>query len=140
MAYDALARAMTSPTHASRRRIVVADDNVYVVKALEILLGLWGLEVTAVYDGSAAVEAVRAERPSAVLLDLHLPKLDGLEVARQLRGDHADLLLVALTGSDSPWERKACLAAGFNHHLVKPVDPTVLRKLIDPASAATPPR
>ena len=133
---------MTSPSQGPRRHIVVADDNVHVVKALEILLGLWGLEVTAVFDGSAAVEVFRTARPSVVLLELHLPKLDGLQAARAIRNDSAgaDLLLVALTGSDSPWERRASLAAGFDHHLVKPVDPGVLRRLIDPESADAPPR
>ena len=128
---------METSTQIGKRRVLVADDNVFVSRALETVLQLWGFEVTVVEDGSAALAAVREARHEAVVMDIRMPLLDGLEVARQIRADprSAALLLLALSGSSEPQDRSAALAAGFDHHLVKPVDPSLLRKLLEDAPA-----
>ena len=112
---------METSTQTGKRRVLVADDNAMLRRALQIVLQLWGFEVTVVEDGSAALAA----------------EMDGLEVARRIRADPTSsaLLLLALSGSGEPEDRSAALAAGFDHHLVKPVDPDLLRQLLDGAPA-----
>jgi CheY-like chemotaxis protein len=114
------------------RRVLVADDNAYMRKALDAVLRAWEFEVVAVHDGPAVLAALPDVRPDAVLLDIRLPKLDGLEVARRIRADPSSsaLLLIAMTGSSDPRDRAASLSAGFDHHLVKPVNPEELRDLL----------
>jgi CheY-like chemotaxis protein len=116
------------------RRVLVADDNAYMRKALDAVLRAWEFDVVAVHDGAAVLASLAEVRPDAVLLDIRLPKLDGLEVARRIRADpgSAALLLIAMTGSSEPSDRDASLAAGFDHHLVKPVNPEELRDLLTP--------
>ena len=124
---------MEIPTPTTKRRVVVADDNVYLARTLKMVLELWGFEATVVHDGSAALATVLAGDAAAVLLDIRLPKLGGLEVARQIRarpGGPAPRL-IAMTGSLDDQDRSSSLAAGFDHHLVKPVDPNVLRSLLE---------
>jgi CheY-like chemotaxis protein len=116
--------------------VLVADDNAYMRKALDAVLRAWEFEVVAVHDGAAVLAALQEVRPDAVLLDIRLPKLDGLEVARRIRADPGSsaVLLIAMTGSSDPRDRAASLAAGFDHHLVKPVNPEKLRDLLAPRS------
>jgi CheY-like chemotaxis protein len=105
-------------------RVLVVDDNVDAADSLGMLLQLQGHDVRLVHDGLDALAAVREFRPDAILLDLGLPGIDGYEVARQLRMD-VELRqprLIALTGWGSEDDRRRALAAGFDHHLVKPVD------------------
>jgi len=131
---------METSTQIGKRRVLVADDNAMLRRALEIVLQLWGFEVTLVEDGSAALAAARAGQHAAVVMDIRMPEMDGLEVARRLRADprSSALLLLALSGSGEPEDRSAALAAGFDHHLVKPVDPDLLRQLLEGAPAPTP--
>ncbi len=128
---------METSTQIGKRRILVADDNAMLRRALQIVLQLWGFEVTAVEDGSAALAAARAGHHAAVVMDIRMPEMDGLEVARRIRADPSAsaVLLLALSGSGEPEDRSAALAAGFDHHLVKPVDPDLLRKLLESAPA-----
>jgi CheY-like chemotaxis protein len=128
---------METSTQIGKRRILVADDNAMLRRALQIVLQLWGFEVTAVEDGSAALAAVREGQHAAVVMDIRMPEMDGLEVARRIRADPSSsaVLLLALSGSGEPEDRSAALAAGFDHHLVKPVDPDLLRKLLESAPA-----
>jgi DNA-binding response OmpR family regulator len=114
------------------RRVVVADDNVFMTRALELILDHWGFAVTVVHDGLAAVAATETLRPHAVLVDIKLPKLDGMEVARRIRASPgiARTLLLALTGFGDRESRAASLEAGFDRFLVKPVDPELLRALL----------
>ena len=128
---------METATQIGKRRVLVAEDNAFVSRALETVLQLWGFEVTVVEDGLAALATVREARHEAVVMDINMPTLDGLEVARRIRADprSAALLLLALTGSSEPQDRSAALAAGFDHHLVKPVDPSLLRKILEGAPA-----
>src|SRR3954462_3356789 len=112
-------------------RVVVADDNPSMTGALKMLLEIWGWEVVVAHDGMAAVSAVRRTRPTIALIDIGLPKLDGLEVARVLRAEGlAPPLLVALSGYGEERDRRRSRQAGFDTHLVKPIEPELLRSTL----------
>jgi CheY-like chemotaxis protein len=107
---------------------------------MALILKLEGYDVRIAYDGESALEAVRSFRPEAVLMDISLPGIDGHEVARRLRQD-PDLasgigLLVAVTGHAEPEVRRRSREAGFDHHLVKPVDPEGVLALLGHQSLA----
>ena len=104
-------------------RILVVDDNVDLTRGLSILLRRFGYEVEAAYDGVAAIEAARAQRPEVVLLDIGLPGMDGYEVARRLRLEEGlrEATIIAITGYGQEDGHRLSRAAGFNHHLIKPV-------------------
>jgi signal transduction histidine kinase len=117
------------------RRILVVDDNVDAAEALKHALVFKRHDVDVVHDGLEAVQAAERLQPDAVLLDIDLPKLNGLEVARALRS-RADgsrrgrMLLVAITGLGGEEFRQRTKEAGFDHHLVKPIDLTSLDSLL----------
>jgi CheY-like chemotaxis protein len=112
-----------------KRSVLVADDDLATATALRMVLQLWGFEVTVVHDGEAALAALRERRPELALLDLSLPRLDGLQVARKIRQEWPGGLvrLMAVTGYGDPQHRLAVQQAGFDEHLVKPIDPVMLR-------------
>jgi CheY-like chemotaxis protein len=120
------------------RRVLVVDDNVDAAESLGRLLRLLGHEVAVAHDGPAALDAFAAARPEVVFLDIGLPGMDGYEVSRRLRGSRAgsDALLVALTGYGQDEDRARSREAGFDHHLVKPVDPAAIEDLL--AAPASP--
>ena len=124
---------------SSRRRILVADDNVDSAKTLAKLLELLGNDVATAKDGLQAVEAAEAFRPDVILLDIGMPKLNGYEAARRIRGREwsQHTMLVALTGWSQEDDRKRSSEAGFDHHLVKPVEVAVLMKLLAGVTAKT---
>ena len=117
---------------ATPRRILVVDDNVDSTESLTLLLQLEGHDVRAALDGHTAIAAAIAFHPQVVLLDIGLPDMDGLEVARhlRLRPETKQVLMIALTGYAQPEDRQHCLDAGFDHHVVKPLDFERLRTLI----------
>jgi len=133
---DRAARAAptTAPggTPAAGQRVLVVDDNVDAAASLAMLLRLQGNDVHVVHDGPHALEAATALRPQVVLLDIGLPGMDGLEVARQLRQlpECQDVLLVAVTGYGQDEDRQRSHEAGFDCHLVKPVNPGDLQELL----------
>ena len=113
-----------------QRRILLVDDNVDAAEALADLLREYGHNVrTAHAAGSGINEALRM-RPEIVLLDISMPDADGYEVARRLRAELADTILVALTGYGEQRHRQKSRDAGFDHHLTKPVDMRELEKLL----------
>ena len=118
---------------SARRRILVADDNIDGAESLRLNLEIQGHDARAVFDGAAAVSLADEFRPEIMVLDLGMPKLDGYEVCRRVRelawGD--DVTIIALTGWGQEQDRRRTLEAGFDHHLVKPVDPAFLVRLID---------
>jgi CheY-like chemotaxis protein len=116
----------------ARRRFLVVDDNRDAADSLAMLLRLQGAEVHVAYEGQAALDSARAARPDIVLLDLGMPGMDGFEIAARMRADLelGDALLVALTGWGQPEHRRATAEAGFDRHLVKPVDLGDLRALL----------
>jgi PAS domain S-box-containing protein len=120
------------------QRILVVDDNVDGARSLEKLLKMRGHEVAVTHDGYAALDEARRFRPSIVLLDIGLPGLNGYEVARRLRKmpRMRDVLLVAMTGWGKEDDRRKSMEAGFNAHLVKPVElPDLEAILSNPALA-----
>ncbi len=112
----------TGPSAARPHRILIVDDEQDTRTMLATILRVAGHETVAVADGLAALEAARSFRPDAVLVDLGLPKMNGYEVARRLREEHKGekLLLVAVTGYQSDPDRLR--EAGFDRHLIKPLD------------------
>ena len=113
-------------------RILVVDDNEDSADTLGMVLNRLGADVKIAYDGQSALEALRTYRPSVVILDLGMPGLDGHEVAHRVRQDpeFCDLPLIALTGWGQEENRRRTREAGFDHHLVKPVDLEVLQALL----------
>jgi CheY-like chemotaxis protein len=124
----------------ARRRVLVADDNIDGAESLRLNLEIQGHDARAVFDGAAALALAEEFRPEIMVLDLGMPKLDGYQVCRRVRecswGD--DVTIIALTGWGQEQDRRRTLEAGFDHHLVKPVDPTFLVKLIDEAHNSGP--
>jgi PAS domain S-box-containing protein len=131
------AQSIMKKTHA--RRILVADDNVDAADSLAIMLKVAGHLVHTVYDGLAATRAVRDFAPDTVLLDIGMPKLNGYQAAQEIRRRYPDrgLLLVAITGWGQDEDRRRSRDAGFDHHLVKPVDPRALAELLAVGEPAT---
>ena len=121
------------PAPAVPRRILVVDDNVDVVETTTMLLSLSGHAVHSAKDGLQALQAAAQFRPEVVLLDIGLPLMDGYEVARRLRQmpEMAGALLVALTGYGQQGDRQRGKEAGFDAHMLKPVDPHALARVID---------
>jgi len=123
-----------------RFRILVVDDHHDSGESLATLLRLLGHEVRVAYDGPAALEAARTFNPQVGLLDIGMPGMDGVELARRLRRDLRldGVLLVALTGYGRDEDRQRSAAAGFNAHLVKPVDVAALNALLAQRAAPGP--
>ncbi|MFO0889699.1 MAG: ATP-binding protein [Isosphaeraceae bacterium] len=105
-------------------RILVVDDNADTASGMVRLLEMLGNEVIAVHTGPAAIETAHTFRPDFVLLDIGLPGMDGYQVASALREDeaHKDTVIIAVSGYGQEEDRRRSQAAGFDHHLVKPVD------------------
>jgi CheY-like chemotaxis protein len=116
-----------------RRRVMVIDDNKDAAESMSMLFELWGHEVICAYDGRAALEAAAKYHPDAVFLDIGLPGMDGYEIAERLRElpESAHTVLVAITGYGQDDDRRRSREAGIDHHLVKPVAPETLQKLLE---------
>jgi PAS domain S-box-containing protein len=116
-----------------KRRILVVDDNQDSAHSLALLLKLAGHEAHIANDGVEAVEAAAKFQPDAILLDIGLPKLNGYEAARRIREQRGEkgLVIVALTGWGQEEDRRRSKEAGFDAHMVKPVDHDALAKLLE---------
>jgi CheY-like chemotaxis protein len=113
-------------------RILVVDNCKDTTDVLALLIRLWGYATEVCYDGPSVLEIALDCLPEVVLLDLALPGLDGLEVARRLRGqpELANLVLIAITGYGDESSRRRAIDEGFDHYLVKPVEPDELQDLL----------
>jgi PAS domain S-box-containing protein len=115
-----------------RRRVLVVDDSRDAAASLAMMLSLLGHDTRTAYDGLDALDLAATFRPEVVLLDIGMPKLNGYEVARRIRqeawGKH--MVLVACTGWGQDEDRRRSRESGFDLHLVKPVDPATLQKLL----------
>lgn len=123
----------TTRAATRRRRVLVVDDNLDSAESLGVLLQMAGHEVQLAHDGPSALALAREYRPEIVLLDIGLPAgMDGYEVAQRMRPDAgpAGVVLVALTGYGQDEDRRRAAQAGFDHHLVKPVDVGHLTRLL----------
>jgi PAS domain S-box-containing protein len=116
----------------SRFRLLVVDDNRDSVDSLSTLLRLMGNDVQMAYDGVEAVHAAHTFRPDVVLLDVGLPLRSGYDAAKMIRSEPwgRNVVLIALTGWGQEQDRRRSREAGFDHHLVKPVDPRALMALV----------
>ncbi|MGI4812688.1 MAG: ATP-binding response regulator [Janthinobacterium lividum] len=117
--------------------ILVVDDNVDAAEALSVLLQMQGHHVRTAADGASGLEACAHSKPDVVLLDIGLPGMDGYEVAMRLRRQQCmrGVKLIAVTGYGQPEDVQHSIDAGFDHHIVKPVEPSALALLFkSPAS------
>jgi len=133
------APAQSDPSAPGGLRILVADDNRDAAESLALLLEVMGHEVRQAHDGRAAVEAAAAFEPQLVLLDIGMPHLNGYDACRQIRAqaNGAARTVVALTGWGQPQDMRNSREAGFDHHLVKPVDMETLAGLIQAKALAS---
>jgi CheY-like chemotaxis protein len=124
--------AQSGAARSSDCRLLVVDDNADAALSLATLLRLQGHAVKIAHDGSAAVDIAVSWRPNLVFLDLGMPGMDGYQVAHRLREQPGleKVVLAALTGWGQPDDRRRTSEAGFDHHLVKPVEPTSLETIL----------
>ena len=122
--------ADTQAARVPARRILVVDDNADAANSLSELLKMDGHHTQPVFSAEDAILQAHAFAPDVVLLDIGLPHIDGYEVARRLRGSLSSVMLVALTGYGQADDRERALAAGFDAHLVKPVDLAALTRIL----------
>ncbi|MGE5095230.1 MAG: response regulator [Betaproteobacteria bacterium] len=123
------APAAAKPAHnAGSRRILIVDDNVDAAETLAMMLEILGQETCKAHDGNAAIEAAADYRPQIIFMDIGLPGLSGHEAAVRIRKDlgMTDVYMVALSGYGTEDDRRRSLSAGFDTHLVKPLDPSML--------------
>lgn len=116
---------------ARRLRVFVVDDNRDAADSLAMLVQLWGHDVERGYDG-LALEMIYGFKPDVILLDIGMPKMDGNLMTRKLREDanYNHTMIIAVTGFHDEARRLFAKEAGFDHYLIKPVDPSVLEKLL----------
>lgn len=114
------------------RRLALVEDNVDASKMLAFLLEDSGYEVSIAHDGPKALELIRSTDPDIAIIDIGLPGLSGYEVARAVRDElqNDDIYLIALTGYGQPSDRTDALEAGFDEHIVKPVEPDALQRIL----------
>ena len=120
-------------SHA-RRQVAIVDDDPGICRALARLAKSLGWEASAHSSGSALLDSMESETPSHVLLDLHLPGLHGPALVATLRASAEPPRVIVMTGDDRPGARDACLAAGADAYLLKPVSRADLERLIGSAA------
>jgi CheY-like chemotaxis protein len=124
---------------AARRRILVADDNRDAADSLAIMLRIMGHETRTAHDGLEALEVAAAFRPEVILVDIGMPKLNGYDTCRRIREQPwgRSAVLVAVTGWGQDEDRRRSREAGFDLHMVKPVEPAALEELLAGSQTAT---
>jgi CheY-like chemotaxis protein len=130
----AAVKAPRDPRRSSAaRRVLVVDDNRDAAETMRELLQVYGYATRVAYDGPEALDAAIAFRPDVALVDIGLPAMDGYEVARRIRQlpELRAIRLIAVTGYGQASDRHRTEQAGFDHHLVKPVDVEELKRAID---------
>jgi two-component system, sensor histidine kinase len=134
---SAAAPSAAGPEAGDALRVLVVEDNADGRDSLVTLLRTWGHRVAVARDGPEGLARLRADRPDVALVDIGLPGFDGNELARRARGGGGDVpRLVAMTGYGQPEDRTVAMAAGFDHYLVKPVEPDDLRRVLQAARTA----
>lgn len=117
---------------AEAARILVVDDNKDSALSLAMMLKIMGHETCTAFDGLEALATASSFQPDVVLLDIGLPRLNGYDVCRRLRGESwgKTVVCIALTGWGQEEDKRQSREAGFNFHMIKPVDPQALGKLL----------
>src|SRR5690348_10463443 len=125
---------------APRPRVLVVDDNRDAADSLALLLGLWGYEPMAAYDGPSGLALAAARPPAAALLDIVMPGMDGCEVARRLRqlSGAEKAFIIALTGLGREEDVRRCYAAGIDLHFAKPYDTVELWRALEASVPVNP--
>jgi CheY-like chemotaxis protein len=115
-----------------RRRILVVDDNADTANSMAMVLRRMGHDILTAHDGLEAVHAAATFRPEVILLDIGLPKMNGYDVAKQIRQQPWDkkVAIIAVSGWGQEEDKRRALEAGFDHHLTKPVEPAALGRLL----------
>jgi CheY-like chemotaxis protein len=118
------------------RRVLIVDDNIDAAETLAMMLEILGHSTCQAHDGHDALKAAREFGPEVIFMDIGLPGLSGHQVVKRMRGDLAmtDTYIVALSGYGTEEDRRKSAEAGFDSHLVKPLDPTALPGILDSAS------
>jgi CheY-like chemotaxis protein len=117
---------------ARPRRVLLIEDDADAREMLRMMLEIAGHAVYVARDGESGLELLEIVRPDVAIIDIGLPRMDGYEVARRIRQQYGNtMLLLALTGYSAAADVDRALAHGFNHHLVKPVDTDQLAQLLD---------
>jgi CheY-like chemotaxis protein len=127
---EAACRESMPQASNAKRRILVVDDNKDAADSLAALLEMDGHQVKAVYTAEAGLEEIELLKPDLVLLDIGLPRISGYEVVQRIKAAHPLISVVALSGYGGPEDKQRAAAAGFDAHLVKPVDFDVLIQLM----------
>lgn len=115
------------------KRVLLVDDNADSREMYRVVLKSLGHDVVEAQDGAEALEVIDTAPPDVAFIDIGLPVMDGYELARRIRGTPAasDITLIALTGYGFPEDRERARQAGFDRHLVKPVEPSALQGELD---------
>src|SRR5579871_85338 len=132
-------KTAVNPSTESRLTVLVADDNRDAAESLAMVLELSGHEVLVANSGQHALQIARQRRPQVVILDIGMPDLNGYEVAREIRRDAwgAHVLLLAITGWGQREDKERAHAAGFDHHLTKPVDVDRVEQILRASSVSS---
>ena len=114
-------------------KIIVADDNADAASTMSIVLKYNGYDAHPAYGAPSALELARKLRPQVMLIDIEMPTMDGYELAQAVRNDPKlrQTMLIAVTGYDRDHPRAQSFASGFDHHLLKPIDPFEIVALIE---------
>ena len=122
---------VSSSAPSKKARVLIVDDHIDAAATLKIFLKMDGHNVVVANDGESAIQAAQEHQPEVALLDIGLPNKDGYQVARELRGKLPSIKLIAISGWGQEEYKRRSVEAGFNHHLVKPIDVEELRQLLD---------
>ncbi len=125
------------PQQPHRQVVLVAEDQEDAAATLKEILEMWGYTVRLARSGDQALQLAREEPPHVGILDVGLPGIDGYTLARKLREEGSEAILIALTGHGLPADQDAALQAGFDHHRVKPIDIEELRSLLQDVPSTT---
>jgi adenylate cyclase len=126
-------------TVATRKRILLVDDEILTLQMLSDILQASGFEALTAHDGAEGLARARAERPDLIILDVMMPKLDGFKVARMLKSDrnHRHIPIIMLTARAGAADPELSQQAGADYHMMKPIDPVTLlthvKRLIEAA-------
>ncbi|MBX9652862.1 response regulator, partial [bacterium] len=121
------------PRSPDKRRVLIVDDNVDASSSLALMLDFMGNETRIAHDGQRAIDVAAEFHPDLILLDIGMPHLNGLEAAAEIRKRAwgREIMLVALTGWGQEEDRRRTKEAGFDLHLTKPIDFSVLTEVLD---------
>ncbi|HEV3008019.1 MAG TPA: response regulator [Burkholderiales bacterium] len=110
--------------------MLIVDDDVDAADSVALMLRAMGHEVEVAHDGRSGIETSRITRPDVVLLDIAMPEMTGYDAAREIRRFlGAGVRIIAVTGYGQDEDRRRSLEAGFDQHIVKPLDPDLLKRL-----------